>query len=62
MGADDHRPDEDDIPVHRYDVGDHSEAWFSLGTGHGTGEPWWYICLDENGGERSWWFGRGKRE
>jgi hypothetical protein len=33
-----------------------SDGWLSeLGTGHGVGKPYFYVCSDENGGERSWW-------
>lgn len=52
--SDGYQADDDEILVHRYD-GDHDDAWFHVGTGHGVGTPHFFVCLDENGGERSWW-------
>lgn len=49
-----YEPDEADIVVHRLE-GQHDHAYFSLGAGFGTGRPNFYVTLDENGGERSWW-------
>jgi hypothetical protein len=54
-----YEPEADDIVAHcsdgRQGVGLTRDAYFSLGTNYGAGKPHYYVCLDENGGERSWW-------
>ena len=49
-----YEPEADDILVHRWGPA-HDDAYFSLGTGFGKGKPHYFVNLDENGGERSWW-------
>jgi hypothetical protein len=50
-----YEPDGDEILVHRYDDADQCDAYFFVGTNYGHGQPHYFVTLDENGGERSWW-------
>ena len=49
-----YEPEDDDILVHRFND-NYGIVYFSLRTGYGVGNPNFFVCLDENGGERSWW-------
>ena len=42
------------MPVHRQGPS-HDDAIFTVGSGYGVGRPQYYVTLDENDGERSWW-------
>jgi hypothetical protein len=52
-------PEDSDVVAHPHDahprLAAQGSTYFSLGTGYGVGKPHYYVCLDENGGERSWW-------
>jgi len=50
-----YEPEADEILVHRYDRADQRDAYFFVGKNYGHGEPHYFVTLDENGGERSWW-------
>jgi hypothetical protein len=54
-------PDEDDIPVNRH-VPIQEAAYFSVRTGYGKGKPHFFVSLDENGGEQSWWMAPDQAE
>lgn len=56
-----YQPEEHDILAHTFDAR-HPDAYFSVGTNYGVGQPHYYVCLDENGGERSWWLDPGEAE
>jgi hypothetical protein len=47
-----YEPDEDDILVHGYDGRD---SYVSVGFNYGRGRPHYFVYLDVNGGEQSWW-------
>lgn len=47
-------PEPGDLPLHRWDR-DFGVGYFSVGTRFGVGQPYFYVALDEDGGERSWW-------
>jgi hypothetical protein len=51
-GSDAYQPEDDDILVHRFGGQD---VYFSVSNSYGHGRPHYYVCLDENGGEASWW-------
>lgn len=56
-----YEPEAGDIVAHCHDgrlgVGPNRDTYFSLGTPYGVGRPHYYVTMDENGGERSWWLG-----
>ena len=49
-----YQPADDEVLAHRFD-GDYADVFFSVWTNHGNARPHYYVCLDENGGSRSWW-------
>ena len=53
--AEPYEPDDDDVLVHRFTGARYVDAYFSVGTNYGHGQPQFYVALDEDGGERYWW-------
>jgi hypothetical protein len=49
-----YEPEDDDFLAHRHD-GRPGDSYFTVGTGYGTGEPHFFVWLEEDGGERAWW-------
>lgn len=49
-----YQPEESEILAHTYD-GRRRDAYFAVAINHGVGKPHYFVCLDESGGERSWW-------
>jgi hypothetical protein len=49
-----YQPEDGDRLAHRHDGRD-GDSYFTVGSGHGVGEPHFYVWLEEDGGERAWW-------